>query len=80
MHDRDIRRIANSDKPHHLNWREKDNVEVFKVGGLHVLPFPFLEDNLGYAVFSFSEDNARKLEFLVDPGDFDMTTAVLNDW
>jgi hypothetical protein len=56
----------------HLKWRQQDDVPTFKIGSYHVLPVPYLYDNLGYIVFSQKFDGSFQLEFLVDPGDFEM--------
>lgn len=44
------------------------------------MPVPYLDDNLCYVVYSKTLSGKLQLELLVDPGDFEMTMMVLQDW
>ena len=49
-------------------------MDQFVYGNIHVIPVPFLEDNLAYIVL----DTVSKSYFLVDPADFEAIEEAKN--
>ena len=71
----------NSVKRAHLDWRKNSNIETFSLTEtIRVLPVPYLDDNLAFVVYRTQPDGSLKLIMLVDPGDFQMVMAALDDW